>query len=104
MKKGLRNGRWAQEVSKLNIAVSDQFSVLPAPSMPKEGLSEVKWSGVHWGGCFATSGEQPGPSSLERKKYTKSMTLIDQVLHYCTSSNFLSVSFSQSFGVVSTGG
>lgn len=96
-------GRLAQE-AKLNMVASDQFSILPALSMPKEGLCEVKWSGVDWGGCFATSGEQPGPSSLERKKYTKSMILIDQVLHYCTSSNFLSVLFSQSFQVVSTGG
>lgn len=59
-----------------------------------------QWSGVDLGGggCFATSGEQPGPSSLERKKYTKSMILINQVLHYCTSSNFFfSVVFSQSF-------
>lgn len=70
------------------MVASDQFSILPSLSMPKEGLCEVKWSGVDWGGCFATSGEQPGPSSLERKKYTKSMILIDQVLHYCTSSNF----------------
>lgn len=35
-----------------------------------------QWSGVE---CFATSGEQPGPSSLERKTYTKAMILISQV-------------------------
>lgn len=73
--------------------------------MPTEGLSEaVVWGRFGGGGCFATSGEQPGPSSLERKKYTKSMILINQVLHYCTSSNFFFLSCSvKAFWGVSTG-
>lgn len=71
------------------------LSILPALLMPTEGLSEaVVWGRFGGGGCFATSGEQPGPSSLERKKYTKSMILINQVLHYCTSSNFFFLSCS----------
>lgn len=100
---GLRNGSGVQE-GKLNMVASDQFSILSL-LMPKEGLCEVKWSGADWGGCFATSGEQPGPSSLERKKYTKSVILINQVLHYCTSSNCFYMSCSvKSFRVVSRGG
>ncbi len=65
--KGTKKWQEAQE-GKLNMVASDQFSILPALLMPKEGLSEaLVWGRFGW--VFATSGEQPGPSSLERKKY-----------------------------------
>lgn len=44
MKKGTKKWRGAQE-EKLYMVASDQFSILPALLMPKEGLSEA----VVWG-------------------------------------------------------
>lgn len=92
-KRGLRNGRrgLVREES-YTWSLKDQFPILPALSVPKEGLSEaVVWGRLGWVLCYIWGTTRPVIAG--EKKYTESMIPINQVLHYCTSSNcFLSCS------------
>lgn len=92
MKRRLRNGeewRGGAQGGKLHMVAIDQFSILPALLVPKEGLSEaVVWGRLGWVLCYIGGTTRPVIAGEKKicKIYDSNQSGL--ALMYSTSSNF----------------